>query len=134
MWFLSLRRNRGSMRPSSFSQKEILYLQPRRVISGTRKLLFPKSLYAVEDTIFPFVRMKKDALILDFFSGSGTTFHATALMNARDGGRRRCISITNNEVSEERHKELTINGLFAGDEAYEMDGIANAAAQDGARH
>lgn len=98
----------------------------KNLLGRTKAFSFPKSLYAVEDTIFPFVRMKKDAMILDFFSGSGTTFHATALMNARDEGRRRCISVTNNEVSEERHKELTINGLFAGDEAYEMHGIANA--------
>jgi|CXWL01.1.fsa_nt_gi adenine-specific DNA-methyltransferase len=98
----------------------------KNLLGRTEAFSFPKSLYAVEDTVFPFVRMKKDALILDFFSGSGTTFHATALMNARDGGCRRCISVTNNEVSEERHKQLTINGWFAGDEAYEMHGIANA--------
>ena len=65
-------------------------------------------------------------MILDFFSGSGTTFHAVALMNWRDEGRRRCISVTNNEVSDERHKELTGKGLFAGDEAYERQGVANA--------
>ena len=42
------------------------------------------------------------------------------------GGRRCCISVTNNEVSEERHKELTSNGFFAGDDTYEKNGIANA--------
>jgi adenine-specific DNA-methyltransferase len=34
-----------------------------------------------------------DALVLDFFAGSGTTAHAIALLNASDGGRRRCISV-----------------------------------------
>lgn len=38
-----------------------------------------------------------DALILDFFAGSGTTLHATMALNAGDGGRRRCILVTNNE-------------------------------------
>jgi len=39
----------------------------------------------------------KDALILDFFAGSGTTLHATMVLNAEDSGTRRCILVTNNE-------------------------------------
>lgn len=38
-----------------------------------------------------------DAIILDFFAGSGTTLHATMALNAEDGGTRRCILVTNNE-------------------------------------
>ncbi|MGY2134428.1 site-specific DNA-methyltransferase [Hymenobacter sp. HD11105] len=38
-----------------------------------------------------------DALVLDFFAGSGTTLHATMALNAEDGGTRRCILVTNNE-------------------------------------
>ncbi len=34
-----------------------------------------------------------DDLVLDFFAGSGSTAHAVARQNARDGGRRRCISV-----------------------------------------
>ena len=34
-----------------------------------------------------------DDLVLDFFAGSATTAHAVAVQNAKDGGRRRCISI-----------------------------------------
>lgn len=37
-----------------------------------------------------------DSIILDFFAGSGTTLHATMLLN-KDGGKRQCISATNNE-------------------------------------
>jgi adenine-specific DNA-methyltransferase len=37
--------------------------------------------------------MPDDALVLDFFAGSGTTGHAVALQNADDGGTRRCLSI-----------------------------------------
>ncbi len=98
----------------------------KNCLGRTEAFSFPKSLYAVEDAIFPFVRSKKTALIFDFFSGSGTTFHAVALMNWRDEGRRRCISVTNNEVSDERHRELTDKGLYAGDDDYERQGIANA--------
>ena len=73
----------------------------RRLIPG-RKFSFPKSLYAVEDTLRFVVGANPNALVLDFFAGSGTTFHATCLMNWRDGGRRRSISVTNNEVGEEQ--------------------------------
>ena len=37
--------------------------------------------------------MPDDALVLDFFAGSGTTGHAVALQNADDGGTRRCLSV-----------------------------------------
>lgn len=40
----------------------------------------------------------KNATILDFFAGSGTTLHAVMLMN-QDGGKRKCIIATNNENS-----------------------------------
>lgn len=39
----------------------------------------------------------KEAIILDFFAGSGTTLHATMQLNAEDGGHRQCILVTNNE-------------------------------------
>jgi len=40
---------------------------------------------------------KKDAVVLDFFAGSGTTGHAVMALNKADGGRRRFILCTNNE-------------------------------------
>ena len=64
-----------------------------------RSFPYPKSLYAVHDVINFFVTDKSDALIVDFFAGSGTTLHAVNLLNKEDGGHRRCISVTNNEVS-----------------------------------
>ncbi len=41
--------------------------------------------------------MPADAVVLDFFAGSGTTGHAVALANAADGGARRCISVNSAE-------------------------------------
>jgi hypothetical protein len=38
-----------------------------------------------------------DALVLDFFAGSGTTAEAVAMLNAADGGRRRAILVTSDE-------------------------------------
>lgn len=85
---------------------------------------FPKSLYAVHDAIRFFVANKPNALIVDFFAGSGTTLHAVNLLNAEDGGNRRCIMVTNNEVSEQEAKELTKKGFKPGDEEWERWGIA----------
>jgi adenine-specific DNA-methyltransferase len=49
---------------------------------------------------------KKDAIILDFFAGSGTTGEATLQSNAEDGGQRQFILVTNNNefISGENHK------------------------------
>lgn len=85
---------------------------------------YPKSLYAVQDTLQFFVSQKPDALIVDFFSGSGTTLHAVNLLNAEDGGHRRCIMVTNNEVSDTEAKALTKQGYKPGDEEWEKLGIA----------
>ena len=89
-----------------------------------RNFPFPKSLYAVEDTLRFYVGDKKNALIVDFFSGSGTTLHAVNLLNAEDDGQRRCIMVTNNEVSEAEAKLLRKRGLHPGDEEWENYGIA----------
>ena len=40
---------------------------------------------------------KSDALVMDFFAGSGTTGHAALELNHEDGGNRRFILITNSE-------------------------------------
>jgi len=93
----------------------------RKFIPG-RSFPFPKSLYAVEDTLRFFVDSKPDALIVDFFAGSGTTAHAVMRLNREDGGRRRSISVTNNEVNDE---EVTLlrKGLRPGDTEWDSQGI-----------
>lgn len=93
-------------------------------ILGDNVFSYPKSLYAVKDVLRFFVNNKKDALILDFFAGSGTTLHAVNLLNAEDNGRRRCIIVTNNEVSGDEATEMTKKGLVPGDEMWEREGIA----------
>lgn len=94
-------------------------------IFAGKRFTFPKSLYAVHDAIRFFVANKPNALIVDFFAGSGTTLHAVNLLNAEDGGHRRCIMVTNNEVSAEEAKSLTARGCQPGDEEWEKLGIAS---------
>lgn len=46
--------------------------------------------------------MDKDAMILDFFSGSATTAHATMQLNVEDGGNRRFIMVQLPEKTDEK--------------------------------
>ena len=59
---------------------------------------FPKSLWAVHDCISAATQDDPEALVLDFFAGSGTTGHALWEMNKGDGGHRRYILV---QIAEE---------------------------------
>ncbi len=86
---------------------------------------FPKSLYAVEDALRLFVLRNRQAIILDFFAGSGTRTHAVMRLNRQDGGQRQCISVTNNEVAADEQVKLRAQGLRPGDADWEQWGICD---------
>ncbi|WP_081065857.1 DNA methyltransferase [Burkholderia diffusa] len=90
-----------------------------------RRFPFPKSLYAVEDALRLVVADKPDAIIVDFFAGSGTTAHAVMRLNRQYGGYRQSISVTNNEVSADEQLDLLKKGWRPGDSAWEMKGICD---------
>ncbi len=94
-----------------------------RAMIGGREFPFPKSVYAVEDTLRIAVGGKKNATVVDFFAGSGTTAHALARLNQSDEGSRRAILVTNNEVSATEAVELAFRGLAPGDDEWEGRGI-----------
>lgn len=91
---------------------------------GEKRFSFPKSLYSVLDSLSIYLGDKKQALVLDFFAGSGTTLHAINLLNAMDGGNRRCILCTNNEVSDVEAQDLSEKGLAPGNDEWDSLGIA----------
>lgn len=95
----------------------------RGILGEGGKFSFPKSLYATRDAVATVVRDRPNALIVDFFAGSGTTLNAVNLLNATDGGQRRCIIVTNNEVSAEEASSLSARGLQPGDAEWEAQGI-----------
>ena len=80
---------------------------------------FPKSLWNVYDCLFSVVANNKNATILDFFAGSGTTGHAVMKLNSEDNGTRKFILCTNNEnnicreVTYERLKNAMSNENYA---------------------
>ncbi len=88
-----------------------------------RTFPFPKSLYAVEDALRFVVASKPDALVVDFFGGSGTTAHAVMRLNKQDGGRRRSILVTNNEVGPEAEAAFEASGVRPGAPEWEAVGI-----------
>lgn len=96
----------------------------KRLIPG-RKFPFPKSLYAVEDALRFFIGKKDNAIVVDFFAGSGTTVHAVMRLNRQDGGHRQCISVTNNEVAADEQRKLREEGLRPGDPEWEKWGICD---------
>ena len=62
-------------------------------------------------------------MVLDFFAGSGTTAHAVARLNQRDGGRRQSILVTNNEVADSEARRLRAAGKRPGEPEWEAAGI-----------
>jgi len=67
-----------------------------KIMGSANAFQYPKSLWTVYDLI-SLVHSNDDAVILDFFAGSGTTGHAVMQLNKEDEGRRQFILVTNNE-------------------------------------
>jgi len=103
-------------------------------IIKNKQFPFPKSLYAVHDTLKSFLSNKKDALVVDFFAGSGTTLHALNLLNLEDGGNRRGILVTNNEVSSSEETDLLGKGYLPGDDVWEDNGICRSVTWPRVKH
>jgi adenine-specific DNA-methyltransferase len=96
------------------------------IIGRDNNFTFPKSLYSTKDAVATVVRNNPKAIIVDFFAGSGTTLHAVNLLNAEDDGKRRCILVTNNEVSESEIRDLKTAGYQPGDSEWESRGICRS--------
>jgi adenine-specific DNA-methyltransferase len=96
-----------------------------RAMMPDRRFPFPKSLYAVEDVIRLFVKEKPNAVVVDFFAGSGTTGHAVLRLNSEDDGLRTAILVTNNEVGVDEQRELQARGLRPSDADWESLGICD---------
>ena len=96
-----------------------------RAFVGPNPFNYPKSPYAVRDALATVVANRPNAVILDFFAGTGTTLQATCMLNAADGGRRQAILVTNNEVGATDAARLAASGHSIGDDEWEARGIFN---------
>lgn len=96
------------------------------ILGETGKFSFPKSLYSVRDAVGSIVHDRPNAIVVDFFAGSGTTLNAVNLLNATDNGNRQCILVTNNEVSEDDAKSLNEQGHRPGSDEWNKHGICQS--------
>ncbi|MEY9785372.1 adenine-specific DNA-methyltransferase [Sinorhizobium fredii] len=87
---------------------------------------YPKSLYSVFDCLRAVVGNRPDALVLDYFGGSGTTAHAAMLLNQLDNGRRQSVIVTNNEIGEAQERAFRHAGLSPEDPQWAEVGIARS--------
>lgn len=94
------------------------------LIFGDKRFNFPKPVQLIKYLVSAATIKNPNAIILDFFAGSGTTLHAVNLLNAEDNGNRMCIMVTNNEVSESEAKHLAGHGHKPGSPEWEKLGIA----------
>ncbi len=120
-----IRRNNDSIKalPSFIDGREInatnedAYELLKVLFNDDRPFQYSKPVNLIKKLILANSYRNKNAVILDFFAGSGTTLHATMLLNDEDGGHRKCILVTNNEnhicekVTYERNKRV-INGYM----------------------
>lgn len=58
---------------------------------------YPKSIFTTKDCVATSVLDKKQAFVLDYFAGSGTTAHATIALNREDNGNRKYILVEQGE-------------------------------------
>jgi adenine-specific DNA-methyltransferase len=70
-----------------------------RVEFDSKYFDFPKPVNLIK--FFITIATKRDSIVLDFFSGSGTTAHATMQLNAEDGGNRQHIQVQLPEPTDE---------------------------------
>lgn len=92
-----------------------------QAVLGDKRFPFPKD----HEVLMRWMRLaaSNNAVVLDFFGGSGTTTEAVMRLNAEDGGTRQSILVTNNEVGAKQAKALRKAGHHPGDPEWEALGV-----------
>lgn len=111
------------------------------LFDGVNPMSYPKPTKLIKYLINSVTFCRKNAVILDFFAGSGTTGQAVLELNKEDGGHRQFILCTNNEgnicteITYPRLKKV-INGykefepLGGGLKYYKTDFVENSNNRD----
>ena len=92
-------------------------------ILGRKDFPYPKDIDVLARWISIATVYRSDAVILDFFGGSGSTTEAVMRLNSLDGGNRQSILVTNNEISAMEAKKLRNAGAHPGDAEWEGRGV-----------
>lgn len=97
-----------------------------KIMGRSSNFDFPKSVYAVADCINAVVSNRENALILDFFAGSGTTLHSVLMLNQTYNKQHQCVLVTNNEVSGDEAEKLEQQGYYPGQPNWEKHGVCRS--------
>ncbi|MBN9214170.1 MAG: site-specific DNA-methyltransferase [Microbacterium sp.] len=92
-------------------------------VLGSKDFPFPKDVDVVARWVDIVAGGNKNAVVLDFFGGTGTTAEAVMRLNAQDDGRRQAILVTSNELAQKTAQQLTKNGFGPGDVEWEREGV-----------
>lgn len=95
-------QNTKVMRSVIFSYAQTATQEFNQLFDNVRVFENPKSTSDIKKIIEYYTSNDKEAIIMDFFSGSGTTAHALMQLNAEDGGKRKYILIQIPEKCEEK--------------------------------
>ena len=79
---------------------------------GSAGFTYPKSLWAVYDSIRLMTADDPEAIVMDFFAGSGTTAHAVWELNKDTRGRRRAILVQLPEPLDENDRDQRVAAEF----------------------
>lgn len=111
-----------SVMPSFYKDRRSASQHLKSVL-GSKDFPYPKDVDTIARWIKVATSRRQDAVVLDFFGGTGTTMEAVMRLNAEDGGTRQCILVTNNEVGSRTAKTLREQGHHPGDDAWESQGV-----------
>jgi adenine-specific DNA-methyltransferase len=73
---------------------------------------YPKPLGYIQKIVSSATHWDRDAIVIDFFGGSGTTGHAVMAQNALDGGRRRYVLVQLPEPLDPENKDQKVAADF----------------------
>ena len=93
-------------------------------IANDKAFDYPKPLNLMKHLLG--IHTNPDAIVLDFFAGSGTTGQAVLEMNAEYKWNRRFILCTNNEVRKTTKEALISKGVIEGSKEWEDNGICRS--------
>lgn len=109
-----------SVRPTFYRDRRAASRHLESLVGGKR-FPFPKD----HEVLMRWIRIvaPADAVILDFFGGSGSTTEAVLRLNAEDGGDRRSVLVTNNELDAREAQALRRAGSRPGDTEWDSRGV-----------
>src|SRR5690606_34198922 len=102
----------NQVRGSYFYKQSQVSVKALRALMGTKVFNNPKDHEEIARLIDYTTASDREAIVMDFFAGSGTTGHAVMAQNAADGGNRRYILVQLPEPLDLENKDQKVAAEF----------------------